>query len=125
MGSLTTSQFGARITGIGSAFPEKRVSNDDIVKKLGASGIETNDRWIRERTGISERRIADMENPAEHNFSLGLAAAQKALEMEGKTEKDVDHILYARYTCSINCVLASAQNWGRSGLGNGYKCRVF
>ena len=73
--------FAARITGTGSAFPRKRVTNDDIVQKLGALGIETSDQWIRERTGICERRISDADNPEEHNSSLGLSAAQNALEM--------------------------------------------
>lgn len=62
--------FAARITGTGSAFPVNRVTNDDITEKLSKLGLETNDGWIRERTGICERRISDIENPNEHNSSL-------------------------------------------------------
>ncbi len=76
--------FAARITGTGSGFPGNRVSNAGIVERLAKLGVETSDTWIRERTGIRERRIADVENPAEHNSSLGFSAAQKALEMAGK-----------------------------------------
>ena len=63
--------FSARVTGTGSAFPENRVSNAGIVKRLAKLGVETSDTWIRERTGIRERRISDVENPAEQNSSLG------------------------------------------------------
>ena len=115
MSDLTSSQFAARITGIGSAFPKNCVTNNDIVKKLEESGIETNDRWIRERTGIRERRIADMENPAEHNSSLGLAAAKKALDMAGKTEKDIDQILYA--TCTPDTLVPSTACWLQHKIG--------
>ncbi|MBW1644510.1 MAG: ketoacyl-ACP synthase III [Deltaproteobacteria bacterium] len=115
MSDLTSSQFAARITGTGCAFPKNRVTNDDIVKKLETSGIETSDRWIRERTGIRERRIADMENPAEHNSSLGLAAAKKALDMAGKTEKDIDQILYA--TCTPDTLVPSTACWLQHKIG--------
>ncbi|MBW1815170.1 MAG: ketoacyl-ACP synthase III [Deltaproteobacteria bacterium] len=115
MSDLTPSQFAARITGTGCAFPKNRVTNADIVKKLEESGIETSDRWIRERTGIHERRIADMENPAEHNSSLGLAAAKKALDMAGKTEKDIDQILYA--TCTPDTLVPSTACWLQHKIG--------
>ena len=41
------------ISGIGHYLPEKVVTNDDLAKI-----IDTTDEWIRERTGISERRYA-------------------------------------------------------------------
>jgi 3-oxoacyl-[acyl-carrier-protein] synthase-3 len=115
MSNIPSKQFAARITGIGSAFPEYRMTNDDIVKKLEASGLETSDRWIRERTGIRERRIADIENPAEHNSSLGLAAAKKALEMAGKTKRDIDQILYA--TCTPDTLVPSTACWLQHKIG--------
>jgi 3-oxoacyl-[acyl-carrier-protein] synthase-3 len=101
--------FAARITGTGSAFPKKKVTNDDIVQKLAELGITTSDRWIRERTGICERRISDVDNPAEHNSSLGLSAAQKALEMAGKSPEAIDQIIYA--TCSPDTPLPSTACW--------------
>ena len=72
--------FAARITGTGSAFPKHSVTNDDLAKKIAKLGVETNDQWIRERTGIGERRMSQVENTAEHNSSLGAIAAQKALD---------------------------------------------
>jgi 3-oxoacyl-[acyl-carrier-protein] synthase-3 len=97
--------FSARITGIGSAFPETRVTNNALARKLKKMGVETSDRWIRERTGICKRRIANTENPDEHNSSLGLAAAQNALNMAGKTAGDIDQIIYA--TCSPDTLIPS------------------
>ena len=107
--------FAARITGTGSAFPKNCVSNSDIVKKLAKSGIETSEEWILERTGIYERRISDVENPKEQNSSLAFSAAQRALEMAGKSPEDIDQILYA--TCSPDTPLPSSGCWLQHKLG--------
>lgn len=107
--------FAARIIGTGSAFPKNRVSNSSIVQKLGKLGIETSDEWIRERTGIRERRISDVGNPAEHNSSLGCSAAQKALTMAGKSPEDIDQIIYA--TCSPDTPLPSSACWLQHKIG--------
>ena len=85
----TSSRYATRIIGTGSAFPKTIVTNDDLSKKL-----DTSDEWIRERTGIRERRISEKGNPDECNSSLAAKAAMKALEMAGKTPKDIDFILY-------------------------------
>ena len=85
-------RYGSKITGTGCAFPAARVTNEDIVRRLEQRRITTNDRWIRERTGIRERRFSDLANPDEHNSSLGVAAARKALDMAGRTPADVDQI---------------------------------
>jgi len=107
--------FAARITGIGSGFPKNRVSNAIIVKRLAKLGIETSDTWIRERTGIYERRVSDVGNPAEHNSSLGFLAAQKALEMAGRSPEDIDQIIYA--TCSPDTLLPSTACWLQHKMG--------
>ena len=107
--------FGARVTGTGSAFPENRVSNAGIVEKLKKLGVETSDTWIRERTGIWERRISDVENPAEQNSSLGFSASQKALEMAGRSPEDIDQIIYA--TCSPDTLLPSTACWLQHKIG--------
>jgi 3-oxoacyl-[acyl-carrier-protein] synthase-3 len=85
--------FASRITGTGSAFPEMRRSNNDLKQFM-----ETDDEWIRERTGIRERRVSNTKNEAEVNSSLGLRAALQALEMAGKKAEDIDQIIYG--TCS-------------------------
>jgi 3-oxoacyl-[acyl-carrier-protein] synthase III len=109
--------YAARITGTGSTFPEKCMSNVSIVNRLAKLGIKTSDTWIRERTGIRERRISDVENPAELNSSLGFSAAQKALEMAGKSPEDIDQIIYA--TCSPDTLLPSTACWLQHKLGAG------
>ncbi len=107
--------FAARITGIGSAFPKTCVTNNDLAKKLVKRGVETSDQWIRERTGITERRHSDSGNPDEHNSSLGLSAAMKALEMAGKTAEDIDQIIYS--TCSPDTLIPSTACWLQHKIG--------
>jgi 3-oxoacyl-[acyl-carrier-protein] synthase-3 len=103
--------FASRITGTGSAFPEKRLTNDDLSKL-----VETNDEWIRERTGISERRIARPDlYESEKNSSLGAVAATRALEMAGKRAEDIDLILYA--TCTPDTLIPSTACWLQKKIG--------
>lgn len=107
--------FAARITGTGSAFPRHRVPNDELARKIGKLGVETNDLWIQERTGIRERRMSVTENSAEHNSSLGAIAAQKALAMAGKSVADIDQIIYA--TCSPDTLIPSTACWLQKRIG--------
>jgi 3-oxoacyl-[acyl-carrier-protein] synthase-3 len=86
------------------------VTNDDLSKT-----IDTNDQWIRERTGIAERRISKRGNETEFNSSLGLTAAKRALEMAGKRPEDIDQILYA--TCSGDTLIPSTACWLQKKLG--------
>lgn len=78
-----------RITGTGSALPEKEVTNYDLQEL-----VETSDEWIRERTGIVTRRISTGETVS----TLSAKACQKALEAAGKSAEEVELILVA--TCS-------------------------
>ena len=86
-------KFAAKIIGTGSAFPERRMTNDQVAEELTKFGLETSDEWIRERTGIGERRISEPGNEAELNSSLGARAARKALEMAGRHPEDIDQII--------------------------------
>ncbi len=83
-----------KITGTGSALPEKIVTNFDLEKL-----VETSDEWIQKRTGIAERRISEGETVS----TLAADACRKALEMAGKSAEDVDLILVA--TCSPELLL--------------------
>ncbi len=80
-------QYRSRISGTGSYLPEKRLTNDDLAKM-----VDTNDQWIRERTGIASRRIA-----AEGQVTSDLAynASIQALQAAGLDAKDIDMILVA------------------------------
>jgi 3-oxoacyl-[acyl-carrier-protein] synthase III len=75
----------AHITGWGMSVPESVMTNHDISKL-----VETNDAWIRERTGIRERRIA---RPDQHPSTLGLEASIKALRVANLRPRDVDLII--------------------------------
>jgi 3-oxoacyl-[acyl-carrier-protein] synthase-3 len=80
----------ARITGTGSYVPEKVLTNLDIEKF-----IDTNDEWIRTRTGISERHIAaDGENTSD----LATRAAERAMEMAGVSADELDLIVVGTIT---------------------------
>ena len=94
------------ITGTGSALPEKRVTNFDM-----AELVETSDEWIRERTGIVERRISTGETVA----SLSTKACEQALQMAGKKAEDVDLIIVA--TCSPEMLLPCAACQVQAAIG--------
>jgi len=80
----------ARITGTGSYAPAKVVTNHDLEKFL-----DTNDEWIRTRTGIVERHmVADGEN----NSDLATKAARNAMEMAGVVADEIDLIILATVT---------------------------
>lgn len=76
-----------KILGTGSAVAKKVVTNDDLAKVM-----DTSDAWIRERTGIGQRYVAEEdESPA----TIGAQAATKALEMAGLQSTDIELILVA------------------------------
>ena len=75
----------AHITGWGMSVPEPVLTNDDLAKI-----VETNDQWIRERTGIRERHIA-REN--DHASTLAVQASIKALEIANLRPTDIDLII--------------------------------
>ena len=96
-----------RILGTGSYVPPKRLTNDDLEKL----GLDTTDEWIRKRTGVIERRIAD---PDVSTADLGYEAALKALEAGGLTAQDIDLIIVATITPDTCC--PSAANWLQAKL---------
>ncbi len=88
MPSVPSGLRGARITGWGSALPDKIVTNDD----LAAGGLDTNDQWIRERTGIRERRIGGSTS------SLSIESGRKAIEAAGIDPASIDAVILATTT---------------------------
>jgi 3-oxoacyl-[acyl-carrier-protein] synthase-3 len=75
----------ASIIGVGSYVPEKVLTNFDISKM-----VETSDEWIRERTGIRERRISAKN---EATSDLGVKAARKALASAGFAPEKIELII--------------------------------
>jgi 3-oxoacyl-[acyl-carrier-protein] synthase III len=78
------------ITGLGVHVPERVLTNDDLSKL-----VDTNDEWILERTGISERRIAADD---EALTDICLPAARRALEMAGGEPSSIDLLIVATVT---------------------------
>lgn len=85
----------SRITGTGSYLPPKRVTNAQLAAQLAASGVETSDEWIVERTGIRARHFAE---PDVTSSDLGVQAARQALEAAGRKAAEIDLIIVATST---------------------------
>jgi 3-oxoacyl-[acyl-carrier-protein] synthase-3 len=85
----------SRITGTGSYLPPRRLSNADLVAQLAATGVESSDEWIVERTGIRARHFAD---DGVFSSDLALHAAKNALAAAGITAQDIDLIIVATST---------------------------
>jgi 3-oxoacyl-[acyl-carrier-protein] synthase-3 len=83
----------ARITGTGSAVPDKVLTNLDLEKM-----VDTTDEWITTRTGIKERRIAA---EGEYTSTFATRAAEKALEMAGVKAEELDLIIVATITADL------------------------
>ena len=78
------------ITGLGVHVPDRVVTNDEL-----SQHVDTSDEWIRERTGIRERRMASRE---EALSDVSLPAVQEALKQAGVDAKDIDLLLVATVT---------------------------
>jgi 3-oxoacyl-[acyl-carrier-protein] synthase III len=78
------------ITGLGCKVPDRVVTNDDLKQY-----VDTTDEWIRERTGIRERRMASKE---EALSDIALPASRDALAQAGVEGKDIDLLIVATVT---------------------------
>src|SRR5262245_6500264 len=90
-----------RILGIGSAQPERVVTNDDLSKIM-----DTNDQWIRERVGIAERRFASEKDTV---VSMAVEAGSKAIAAAGLEPADLDTVIVANCTTLRPIPNAAAQ----------------
>ncbi|MBI2178074.1 MAG: 3-oxoacyl-ACP synthase, partial [Candidatus Tectomicrobia bacterium] len=95
------------ILGTGSYVPEKVLTNAELEKM-----VDTSDQWIRERTGIRERRVA---GPGVAASDLGLPAAKNALAAAGMDPKEVDLIICTTFTADTLCPAAAC--WLQAGIG--------
>jgi 3-oxoacyl-[acyl-carrier-protein] synthase III len=78
------------IVSTGRCLPDRVVTNQDLEKEL-----DTSDEWIRERTGIHERRLADRETGA---ADMGAAASRIAMERAGVHPGEIDVIVLSTAT---------------------------
>ncbi len=95
------------ILGTGSFLPPRVLSNFDLEKIL-----DTNDEWIRQRTGIKERRIAA---PDVNASDLAKEASVRAMKMAGISPNDLDLIIMTTMTPDTAC--PAGANWLEAKLG--------
>ncbi len=86
----TSPDFRVSITGLGCYVPDRVITNDELSQTL-----DTSDEWIRERTGIRERRVAA---PEQALTDLALPAARQALAEAGVEPQDIDLLIVATVT---------------------------
>lgn len=104
---MSASNLSAGIIGVGSYLPERVVTNDDLKQY-----VDTNDEWIRTRTGIRERRFA---RDNEYTSDMALAALRKALARAELDAAKLDYILVA--TASPDNTFPNTACWVQKGLG--------
>lgn len=83
----------SRIAGTGSYLPEKVLTNADLEKL-----VDTNDEWIRERTGIRQRHVAA---EGQTTSDLAVEAAKRAMDAAGVQAKDIDLLIVGTTTPDI------------------------
>ena len=77
----------ARVIATGSYVPDKVLTNADLERM-----VDTSDEWIKERTGIRERRVADERQAAS---DLAYEASKAAIKRAGLKAKDIELIIVA------------------------------
>jgi 3-oxoacyl-[acyl-carrier-protein] synthase-3 len=95
----------ASITGWGTCLPPAVLSNDDL-----SSFLDTNDEWIRTRTGMVERRISHVTAT-----EMATVAARRALACAGVTAGEVDLIVYG--SCSNDEMVPNSASGVQAALG--------
>lgn len=101
----------ARIIGTGAYAPERIVTNKDLMEFL-----DTDDAWIRERTGICERRVSVSEGTSE----LALQAARRAIENAGIKPEEIDVIVVATSSPDRSFPSAATDVQGMLGAVNAF-----
>ena len=99
------------IVGTGSALPPAVVTNADL-----AGRQETSDDWIRERTGIGERRIASADMKTS---DLAVLAAERALAAAGLAAADIDLVIVATATPDDTFPATATRVQARLGIRQG------
>ncbi len=99
-------KFFAEITGWGKCLPPATLSNQDL-----STFLETNDEWIRTRTGIENRRISHV-----NTSDMATVAAQHALACAGLEANDIDLIIVA--TCSPDTLIPNIASKVQQNIGN-------
>jgi 3-oxoacyl-[acyl-carrier-protein] synthase-3 len=85
------SKITAAITAVGGYAPETKLTNADLEKM-----VDTNDEWIKSRTGISERRI--LKEPGKATSDMAVPAILEILAKKNLAATDIDCIICATVT---------------------------
>src|SRR5437667_7466542 len=101
----------SQIAGCGAYLPERVVTNDELAERL-----DTSDAWIRQRTGIGERRIAAK---GELTSDLAFHASRRALERAGMNGSDLDLIVLATATPDQTFPATASKVQARLGMKRG------
>ena len=104
--------FRSVIKGIGSYLPEKVLTNNDL-----STMVDTSDEWIRERTGILERRIA---SDNELTSDLAISATRNTLNNAGLTGEDIDLIVLATTTPDDTLPATACKVQAAIGMNRGF-----
>lgn len=105
-----------RITATGRCFPERVVPNSHFYEELG---LDTNEEWIRSRTGIVERHIVDRDK-GESTASMAAEATRRCLEQAGLTPLDIDGIVLATITPDLPFPATACLVQDRLGATNAF-----
>jgi 3-oxoacyl-[acyl-carrier-protein] synthase-3 len=101
----------SQVVGCGGYLPERVVTNEELAERL-----DTSDAWIRQRTGIGERRIAAK---GELTSDLAAHAARRALERAGMSGSDLDLIVLATATPDETFPATASKVQARLGMKRG------
>jgi 3-oxoacyl-[acyl-carrier-protein] synthase III len=101
----------SQIAGCGAYLPQRIVTNHELADRL-----DTSDEWIRQRTGIGERRIAA---PGELTSDLAVKAAEHALSNAGMNGGDLDLLVVATATPDNTFPATAARVQARLGMTRG------
>src|SRR4030088_1116917 len=101
----------SQIVGVGGYLPERIVTNEELATRL-----DTSDAWIRQRTGIGQRRIAA---DGELTSDLAYHAARQALERAGMNGNDLDLLVLATATPDNTFPATAAKVQARLGMLRG------
>ncbi len=101
----------SQVAGCGAYLPERIIGNRELADRL-----DTSDEWIRQRTGIGERRVAA---PGELTSDLAFRAAQRALASAGMSGSDLDLLVLATATPDNTFPATAAKVQARLGMVRG------
>jgi 3-oxoacyl-[acyl-carrier-protein] synthase-3 len=101
----------SQVAGCGAYLPERVITNHELAGRL-----ETSDQWIRQRTGIGERRVAA---PGELTSDLAVQAAERALRAAEMSGNDLDLLIVATATPDNTFPATATKVQARLGMKHG------